>query len=187
MTPWVGRGRRPSGSPCRSSSSPGSTSERFRRAGGFRGGVVGGALGAGGLWARVGARAGGEFVNCFQHQDRVSVGLCKSCQRGLCPDCAVGFEDGLACRGRCEERVAALSALIERNVRVSPVAVGAPSLFVVPVLFLSMGLIFLVFGLSSDSRFTFAWILGLVLLGCGGIYWAIANRTRAALRGSSRP
>ena len=62
-------------------------------------------------------------MNCFYHHERTAIGTCKSCQRGLCPDCAVDLERGLACRSRCEEDVTGLIQLIQNNVRYSATSV----------------------------------------------------------------
>ena len=56
-------------------------------------------------------------MRCFHHEDREAVGTCKSCGKGLCRECAVDMGKGLACRGRCEQDVAGLIALIDANVR----------------------------------------------------------------------
>ncbi|HEX4140249.1 MAG TPA: hypothetical protein VHY09_07870 [Candidatus Methylacidiphilales bacterium] len=55
-------------------------------------------------------------MNCFYHQTVPAVGTCKSCGKGLCPQCALDFGTGLACRGRCEEQAKAISDLISQNV-----------------------------------------------------------------------
>ena len=60
-------------------------------------------------------------MKCFNHQSRDAVGTCKSCGKGLCPDCAVDMDRGLACRDRCEDEVSALIALIDQNIRYSPI------------------------------------------------------------------
>ena len=52
-------------------------------------------------------------MNCFYHQDVSAIGICKSCSRGLCPDCAAEQTSGLACRGRCEEEVETLARLLK--------------------------------------------------------------------------
>jgi hypothetical protein len=43
-------------------------------------------------------------MRCFYHQDKEAVGLCKSCAKGVCAECAVDLGNALACRNRCEER-----------------------------------------------------------------------------------
>jgi hypothetical protein len=54
-------------------------------------------------------------VRCFYHRDLDAVATCKSCGRGLCPDCGADVGNGLACRGRCEAEVRSLNLVIERN------------------------------------------------------------------------
>src|SRR5262245_44541193 len=56
-------------------------------------------------------------MRCFYHQDREAVGLCKSCARALCAECAVDQGTGLACRGRCEERARDLNELQDRAIK----------------------------------------------------------------------
>jgi hypothetical protein len=59
-------------------------------------------------------------MRCFEHRDAESVGVCRSCQRGLCDACAVVVGRSLACRARCEEDVALVEDfLFRRSVRVA--------------------------------------------------------------------
>ena len=59
-------------------------------------------------------------MKCFYHQDRDAIGTCKSCQKGLCPECAVDLSQGLACKSRCEDDVNSLIRLIQNNIKLSP-------------------------------------------------------------------
>ena len=54
-------------------------------------------------------------MRCFYHRDLDAVATCKSCGRGLCPDCGADVGNGLACRDRCEEEVRSLNRVISRN------------------------------------------------------------------------
>ena len=56
-------------------------------------------------------------MRCFYHQDKEAVGLCKSCGKGLCAECAVDLGKGLGCRGRCEEIARAIIELVDRNIQ----------------------------------------------------------------------
>lgn len=47
-------------------------------------------------------------MRCFNHPDRESIGCCKACSKGLCSECAVDLEHGLACRNKHEQSVEAL-------------------------------------------------------------------------------
>ena len=111
-------------------------------------------------------------MKCFYHQDRDAVGTCKSCGKGLCPECAVDLGKGLACRSRCEDDAKAVISLIDQNIKLSPRtarlleagrgarAGGAIFLFV-------MGAIFVFWGLTDKDRFTFLIILGVSFLAFG--------------------
>lgn len=52
-------------------------------------------------------------MNCFYHPDRSAVAMCKSCNRGLCPNCVTDVAPGVACRGKCEADVAALNLVLQ--------------------------------------------------------------------------
>jgi hypothetical protein len=53
-------------------------------------------------------------MRCFVHPANEAVGVCKNCSRGLCTQCAAEVEDSLACKGRCEGKVAELNQLLRR-------------------------------------------------------------------------
>ena len=52
---------------------------------------------------------------CYHHHDRPAVGICKSCNKGLCYECAVDIGHGLACKNSCENEVRALNDVLERS------------------------------------------------------------------------
>lgn len=61
-------------------------------------------------------------MKCFYHPDRDAVGLCRSCMKGLCTECAVDMTKGLACHGACQKDVADILALTEQNIRHAPLS-----------------------------------------------------------------
>lgn len=58
-------------------------------------------------------------MRCFYHQDKEAVGVCRSCGKGVCIECAVDLGKGLACRGRCEENAGAIIQLVDKNIQLS--------------------------------------------------------------------
>jgi len=64
-------------------------------------------------------------MHCFYHQDREAVGMCKSCGKGLCGECAADLNKGLACRSRCEEDARAVIELIDRNIQLATASTKA--------------------------------------------------------------
>ena len=57
-------------------------------------------------------------MHCFKHQTSPAIGLCKTCFKALCPECAVDVGNGLSCRGECEQRVAELNQMWERSAKI---------------------------------------------------------------------
>ncbi len=55
---------------------------------------------------------------CFQHKDNQSVGLCKSCGKGVCEDCVIEFSKGIACSQECEKDAKELIEMNERGKRI---------------------------------------------------------------------
>lgn len=58
------------------------------------------------------------------------MGICKACGKGVCVECAVDLDKGLACRSKCEASAAAIIQLVDRNIDLSTaitqVQVSAP-------------------------------------------------------------
>ncbi len=113
-------------------------------------------------------------MKCFRHHERDAVGVCRSCYKGLCPDCAVEVDKSLACRNSCEEDVRAVNLLIAENIKITPIAskilhrreniVKGANIFNV-----TFGGIFILIGLADPSRFLILIFLGAFLL-IYGIY-----------------
>jgi hypothetical protein len=117
-------------------------------------------------------------MRCFNHREAEAVAICKNCARALCPDCAVEFDDGISCRGRCEEAVQAISSLISKNTSLAPAA-GRPWTHIALV-HVALGLIFIYAGLFEISRgpINFATLAGIVMLGAAVAYYLWARRVQ---------
>ena len=63
-------------------------------------------------------------MNCYYHDDRAAVGSCRSCLKGVCRECAVDLERGLACRDRCETDVRELMDTIHQSVQTRSMSTG---------------------------------------------------------------
>jgi hypothetical protein len=59
-------------------------------------------------------------MRCFYHADREAVGVCKSCQRGICHECIADVGKGIACKNRCEDDARGLVALADAAIRQQP-------------------------------------------------------------------
>lgn len=115
-------------------------------------------------------------MNCYYHPDRVSVGLCRHCQRGLCQECAALVEDVVACRGRHEEQVRSLEQLTARSLLQSRRAGSAYSRNA--VFYGLVAVLFAAFG-AMQLRFLGMQALFFMLIGAFLLYAAIANYLEA--------
>lgn len=98
-------------------------------------------------------------MNCFNHQEKNAIGLCKCCSKGLCIDCATDLEHGLACKDKHESQVEAINMIIEKNAKVY--AAAPRNVIIAPVFYLFMGLVFSGFGyFSRDGVTDLTFIMG---------------------------
>src|SRR3989338_416555 len=56
-------------------------------------------------------------MQCFEHKGNDAVGICKSCNKAVCMECAISFPKGLACSSECEKDVKELIEMNERGKR----------------------------------------------------------------------
>ena len=54
-------------------------------------------------------------MNCFYHNHVQAVGICKSCNKGVCAVCAVDVGNGIACKNLCEKEVEALNKIFKNS------------------------------------------------------------------------
>lgn len=57
-------------------------------------------------------------MHCYTHQSTPAIGICKTCFKALCPECAVDVGNGLACRGACEAKVNELNQMWDRSAKI---------------------------------------------------------------------
>ena len=101
-------------------------------------------------------------MKCYKHQQSDAVGLCKSCQKGVCPDCLALVDGSVACKDSCEEDVAAINHMMAHSQRVykNYNKQWRPSIMINGV----GGLLFLAYGLYSFTS-SLSWFL----IGLGSI------------------
>ncbi len=54
-------------------------------------------------------------MECYNHESLNAVGLCKSCYKAICKECAKELEHGLACSEICESDVTETNEMNERG------------------------------------------------------------------------
>lgn len=106
-------------------------------------------------------------MHCFNHSNQESVGICKSCQRGLCHECATDLGHGLACKGKHEEEVTTLQTIVNQSAKIY--AVTPKTRNAAPLFYAFMGVVFAGFGLFNGNGVTDV----SVVMGSGFIAFAI--------------
>lgn len=81
-------------------------------------------------------------MNCYNHQNTPAVGICKHCNKGICPTCLTDLGDGIACTASCIEQVEMINALIERNKKTQSTIIGSRNS--TGLLYIAMGVLMLI-------------------------------------------
>ncbi len=113
-------------------------------------------------------------MECFYHQGSQACGICKSCQRGVCKQCASEVNNGIACKQRCEDQAIELDNLVSNSIKMqessellvntASASIGAGELFN-----LVLGAIFAVYGIYEDTIFLTVLGVAFLLFGAFGI------------------
>ena len=56
-------------------------------------------------------------MECFAHEGKAAVALCKNCARGICRSCAIPVTNGFACSSQCSPVAESLSQLQLTSIR----------------------------------------------------------------------
>jgi hypothetical protein len=101
----------------------------------------------------------------FYHQGNQACGVCKSCNRGICRDCASEVINGLACKDKCESEVIELNRMISGSQEIEDSAkamIKSVSVISGDLFNLAIGILFLGYGIYDDMDFIL--YLGVVFL-----------------------
>jgi hypothetical protein len=125
-------------------------------------------------------------MRCYYHRDQDAVGVCKSCGRGLCVECAADIGKGLACRSRCEEDARAIVQVVDRNIRLGAKSeallhASQRSRLGAGLFYLVLGGVFLVGGLMDRERFTILIVLGGCMIAFGLFYLLAVPKSRSGV------
>ena len=123
-----------------------------------------------------------QSMKCYYHQQQDAIGTCKSCQRGLCPDCAADFPQGLACRGKCGEDVQSVIQPVQNNLELSPtttsiIQASRPGRVIAWGFLMIMGIVFCFWGIYETMPFVAA--LGVVFQFLGVFLLSSVSHTTA--------
>ena len=111
-------------------------------------------------------------MKCFYDRSQDAIGMCKSCCRAICAEHTTEFDDGLACRGRCEAQVERINEMINNEEVDELLALANESEqatefdFNSTAFLLLIGLVFIL-GEAIVNGFTLPAIVGTIFIACG--------------------
>lgn len=106
-------------------------------------------------------------MKCFNHSKTDAIGICKSCNKGICLKCCAELIDGLACKNSCEDKVNLINAMLNRNEKIittsnKQIKYAGYAEISFGILFFSAGIIFII--AKQWAVGTFLMTLGLVFI-----------------------
>lgn len=120
-------------------------------------------------------------MRCYTHRTSDSIGICKSCGKGLCEQCVVDLGFALTCRGACEDIAKANHGLNAKAI--ATYAEQGKNRYFGPALFSVMGLVSMAFGLTDQPRFNYLVMMGASFLFFGVLLFFIQRRLARKLAG----
>lgn len=91
-------------------------------------------------------------MNCYNHNTVPAVAICKNCSKGLCMECLTELENGIACKGKCEEEVNYLNTILSRSKNKNAYQKVSESYKRNSLIYLLLGLVFIAFGILEMKK-----------------------------------
>lgn len=112
-------------------------------------------------------------MKCYYHHQSDAVAICKSCGRGLCPECEADVGPGSACKQRCENDVKDLNTIIQRSKSAyqktgAVYKRSAMALLVMGIIFIFIGVLPII--MLNNYGSSFMAVLGIVF-----VIWSLGN------------
>jgi hypothetical protein len=114
-------------------------------------------------------------MKCYQHRINDAVGVCKSCGKAVCPDCAVDLGFAITCPGACEETARAYHKRHTHSIAVYQEQ--RKMRYIAPSFCTVLGILHLVYGYVENCPLnSFTVISGLFFLVFGLVIFFIQGR-----------
>lgn len=91
-------------------------------------------------------------MKCYNHPESDSVGICKSCQKAVCPSCAIDTGRGIACSRECELEVNDLNAIIDKSKTIYSIGTNSRLPPTGIILYLMFSIIFISWGVYNSIQ-----------------------------------
>jgi len=119
-------------------------------------------------------------MKCYRHNDTDAVGSCKTCNKGLCHECAFDTSNGLACKDTCIDEVCALNETIERSKKIYGIGTKPSAIPAGALVYFMFALLFGGWGVYSTVKRgewdTFPIVMGIGMLVIGVVTYIRSKR-----------
>ena len=89
-------------------------------------------------------------MKCFLHNSSDAVGICKSCNKAICTDCAIDTGRGLACCVACEQEVNDINQIVDKSKQIYSIGTKSALPPTGLLVFGFFGLMFTAFGIYNS-------------------------------------
>jgi len=104
-------------------------------------------------------------MNCFKHQNTPAIAVCRNCFKGVCAECAIPFDDGIACSERCLEKAKTTAQVVANTVLAQKGArVGR---YIAPGIVSLIGILYLGWAVYCNELIGFSGAAGAIFLSAG--------------------
>ena len=109
-------------------------------------------------------------MKCYYHHDVDAVGICKSCNKGLCEECIELVGRSISCKGDCADTVRLVDTVIKKNV-------SSSRQLITPLFLTIAGVVFILMSYGTDHFIRLA-MPGVVLAVWGAVmFYMVTKRT----------
>lgn len=111
-------------------------------------------------------------MECYHHRGVSAVGICKSCSRGICRECAIEVTNGIACPGECANEAEKLDSLIKESegaAREGAKLAKSINIFSIEMFNIVLGLVFGGVGIYESRVWMLLLGAAFVILGTTGV------------------
>ncbi len=114
-------------------------------------------------------------MNCFNHKDKPAIGICKSCQKAVCSECAIDTGRGVACCTECEIEVDVINQILDKSKLIYSIGEKPKLLPTGIIMYLFFGIFFTGFGAYQTYKTgepdIFLFVMGTGFLAIAVLAW----------------
>lgn len=89
-------------------------------------------------------------MHCYKHTETEAIGICKACNKAVCPECAIDTGRGIACSEACVNEIKELNEIVDRSKYVYSIGTSSKLPPTGIIMFAFFGAMFLAWGIYNS-------------------------------------